>query len=184
MSLLNKIGVEAWKKHKNSKLDAYQPQLNNPSKLVVDAINEALAQVSASPTTLGALTNVEDIANDSSTEPQILVKEGSVWKVKLADFMRRAVSDVDGIPTETAAQYLARVDLMYRYVGLQVVLKYVGDGGAIEYITYEFAGGITDDHFQPMALANDFLGGIHRIASAESVKTVYDLATNINPGTF
>jgi len=131
------------------------------------------------PLTLGALTNIEDTVDVVDTQAQVIVKEGTTWKKKLYDHVRRAIADLNGLPIETAIQYLSRVTAEYRYIGLSVVLK-LDD----EFIRYEFADGITDENFQPLALANDFLGGIHRIASAESVKIVYDLATNINPGTF
>lgn len=139
----------------------------SPNELVIKA------------TSLGSLTNVSDDADGTDSQPQELYKEGPTWKTRLQDYIRRSVCDSNGLPIETASQYLSRVGTQFRYVGLSIVLL-----KDTKYCRYEFVGGITDDKFMAMEYANDFNGGTDRAASAEVVKILHDMVTNIDSGTY
>lgn len=135
--------------------------------------------------TLGGLSNVDDTA-DTAKDGTVLVNENSVWKIKLYDHIRRAITDIDNVIIEDRESYLLRVNSTFRYQGLSVVLKKVVDT-VTKYVEYRFIGGIADsdfNEFETVQIVNNFTeGGVNKAASAESIKTLYGLVMNIDAGT-
>lgn len=98
------------------------------------------------------LNNLKDVDVTNSGEGNILVKEGSTWKAKLYDHIRRPVMS-NGLIVETREMYLQRVTSAYRYVGLSVVLKkeqIINDVLVTKNVRYEFVDGITDNDFKEL----------------------------------
>ncbi|MFA7123987.1 MAG: hypothetical protein WC212_08110, partial [Candidatus Delongbacteria bacterium] len=67
----------------------------------VSAYGPGSTESTGGATSLGQLVNVAPSADDADDAPQELVKEGSTWKKKLYDHIRKAICDGNGLPTET-----------------------------------------------------------------------------------